>query len=1415
MRKLCHRSFTILIGVLLSIAGLASVDYFPELEDPLFEPWRWQYFPELEGKGVHCIVEDDQGNVWFGVNHGIIEYSGYTFTLHNAENGLGKKPIEQIHATSRGRIFAASTEGLYVLENDIWKLLFSFQNRTVLTEVIVETANGGIALCTNLGLLSVSSDLHLSFITSSTIEPFGDDPSTDNDDVEWITLPDEIWEDSQFSGVSDLLRLDDDRWWMSVMVDRDSRILEFDPANISEGVISEYRVIDSPGPLPFGESMRMLKLDDGTIWLTNTSTNIGIYQFDGTWNYEELGDIFGGDEFTTDIMQSSDGAVWIGGLGKLHTWKDGKWSLYTSPEFRIPANRIIISKSKYNNLWIGGEKSKVYRLDYSPKRWLTYKNLNYQAESSRNVQWFLDVSGKVVKRIGDHWTAFGPEDGMIDAPVRVFVSREGQVWVAGSHDGVAATAVLDGTTWMRHLHPELSWGIDYRAVFEARDGSLWFGGSVDFVKEKGQYGGVLQLTNPRQENLQWIHHKYNENGLIQSNAYGIGQSKDGRIWIGGGNLFYYDGVSWNRPEIDELQQYVNIVHSTGDLLFIGSRFYGIYIYDGEEFIHYDTDNGLTSNTIISLFSGKDNKIWAATDSDISCFDGQTWVNNIFPEEMNMQFEGGEVIQSSDGVVWINKSPREWKRRSFSHQKDTEGMYQGFQSYRYVPDRNPPETRIQVYSDRIPYHGNHLVSWTGEDLFGGTQDSRLFFSYRLNGGPWSSFSTDKHQTFLNLDNGNYTLEVRARDLDFNVDRSPAKIEFEVLPPVWKQGWFILLVVTFVITIVVFEYRMITKKQKLEKLNASLNTINTELKHKNEQVLQQQDQIMEQKRLLETNYKNLEEQTDEIQTQRDQLETMVKQIEDLSQSKLNFFTNISHELRTPLTLISGPIEQLQHEDLSLSETEKKRLREIIDRNASRLLKLINQLLEIRRIENSTLELKLMKGNLGQFLDEIMSLFENLSRVKQIQFSFDNQTRNALVAFDPDKVEKILVNLISNAFNHTPEGGKIAVLLKEDFSGGERSFVIVVEDNGSGICSSKIEHIFDRYYTDSMESWSSGIGLAYIKDLVELHSGIIDVESNEDVGTRFIFRFPDNLDFAQKTEKLLVHRDNLNMTNWEVNHLMAIHSTQRAERLETTQAASNKKSVLVVEDNEDMVDFLEGILQSEYVVHVAYNGEDGLRIAENQSIDLIVSDIMMPGMDGLTLCDRLKKGVTTSHIPVILLTARNLDEDVVEGYHQGADDYISKPFNSQLLKVRISNLLTQRERLWSKFTRDFTLEPRKIKLESPDEELLNRIVEIMEENMSDSGFNVNKMCEMVHLSHMHFIRKVKQLTGKKPIDLLKSYRLKRAKDLLKQNKTNISEIAYMVGYDLPNSFSRAFKKEYGYSPSEYIASLQQVAPSIAEDN
>ncbi len=1407
------------LGILLILIALdihAQVPYQPVKGSFPLEPWRWIDFPKIEGKGVRYLHEYQSDKVWFATNNGVLYYDGYHYRCHTEAHGLIGKPVHLVFVTAGGVAIAATDHGVFRhVGEDQWKAVLTWSSPgEVEYSSITELSGQRLMLSTNLGVICLGLGEAPWVYTTTTLR---NKVERLVPDAQIVPFPSEAMALGEVGSVSDVLEARDGHIWFAVsLVEEDQGyLIRFDPkATRQTNQMEDAEIFSSRHGLVCGGNQKLLQAGDERIWVINDSYRVGINLYDGTrWSTMSLGEKFGGDEYATSICQTGDGSIWIGGLGKLYSYDGEDWLLYQSPEHKVPGNKVMLFPAKDGSLWVMGFKSRVTYVDHSNTRWVVYQGLNYQAESPEGF-WFLDSYGKAVLQQGDKWMAYDQSLGMIDAPVRMIMTSRGQVWAAGSHQGVAATAFFQDGRWHRQTHPRLSWGIDYRAVFEDRDGALWFGGSVDIAKDKGHIGGVLQLLDPKAPTLTWVHHENAQNGLSQSNAYGIGQSKDGRIWLGGGKLFVYDGIKWERAEQENLQEFVNEVFSRDGLLLVGSRYYGIYVHDGQTWRQFDTDSGLISNTIISLYADSDSSIWAVTESDISRFDGHKWVNHVLPAAMNMDVEGGELIRSNDGSCWINKSPREWKRRAMSYNQLPPQRGNRFITYRYLPDKHPPKTHFLDFPTEIAPEGNAMIAWSGQDYLGMTPNEALEFSYRLDDGPWSRFSRDRRHVFTNLSGGVHRVEVRARDLDFNVDPTPAVLTLRVQVPVWRQPWFIGLISLFVLTLAIFEYRIVVKNSKLEKLNQDQRLANEELQQKgqrileqNQHILLQQKKIIDQKERLEAAHEHLACSHDRIEQQRDALKEMVSQVEELSRAKLNFFTNISHELRTPLSLLIGPTEQLIRRGDKMAGEQRHDLLQLVHRNANRLMVLINQLLEIRRIEQDSLAFTPEKGHFTQSVRGILDLFRNLAEVRQVSLSLENRLPHPWLAFDKDKVEKILANLLSNAFKHTPARGHIHLVLEvvpansSEFShrNGSSPFLRMrMEDDGEGIAAQDLERVFDRYYTSQGDSHlSTGIGLSYVQDLVRIQGGHIDIESEEGTGTTITVDLP-YLPCAEVETYVSseMEEDRTSVASIHVASLspVPIPATPR-------QAEDTRQRILIVEDNDDMRNFLHAIFSPTYLVQEAPHGLEGLRMAMEQSPDLIICDVMMPEMDGIEFCREIKSNLLTSHIPVILLTARKQTPQKIEGYHTGADDYMTKPFEPEVLEARVHNLLIQREKLRKSYQQQFMLQPQEVTLDSPDDRMLAKLVKLMEEHIDDPSFNVNKMCEAVELSHMQFIRKIKHLTGKKPVDLLKSFRLTRAQDLLRQNKLTISEVAYLVGYDLPNSFSRAFKKEFGISPSEFL--------------
>ena len=514
-------------------------------------------------------------------------------------------------------------------------------------------------------------------------------------------------------------------------------------------------------------------------------------------------------------------------------------------------------------------------------------------------------------------------------------------------------------------------------------------------------------------------------------------------------------------------------------------------------------------------------------------------------------------------------------------------------------------------------------------------------------------------------------------------------------------------------------------------------------------------------------------------------------ELEEMKYRFFTNISHEFRTLLTLIITPIGSMLRRSTDM-ET-RSQLKEV-SKNAGDLLQLVNQLLDFRKMEMNGERLNLASGNLDEFIQYTTMKFSPLSEQKSISLKFEDKTGGLFMYFDRDKLGKILTNLLSNAFKFTKAGGVVKVELSKCFIDSRRYARIIVEDTGCGISKEEQAHVFERFYRAEQQQAAtqvgSGIGLNMVYEYVKLHQGKVSLESEEGKGSRFIVDIPTDLKHALQQEAA---QDNQFVSSPATDAVDGATEVQGAKKIE--------KTVMVVEDNEDFRHFLHRELSHIYnKVLVAKDGMEGALKAEEENPDLIVSDVMMPRMNGTDMCRRIKENIETSHIPVILLTAWSTDEGRTEGYKAGADAYIAKPFDMEVLLARISNLLEKQEKRKQDFSHSISLDPKTVTDSSPDEAFLNEVIGHIEKNIDNSEYTIDSLAGDVVMSRMSFYRKMKSLTGQTPADFIRTVRLKTAAKLLKEGNCNVSEACYRTGFASPQNFSKHFKEIFGVLPSQY---------------
>lgn len=628
-----------------------------------------------------------------------------------------------------------------------------------------------------------------------------------------------------------------------------------------------------------------------------------------------------------------------------------------------------------------------------------------------------------------------------------------------------------------------------------------------------------------------------------------------------------------------------------------------------------------------------------------------------------------------------------------------------------------------------------------------------YAYKMEGFEKDWNYTDangRFVTYTNLDPGEYTFKVKGSNNDGVWNEAGASLRIIITPPWWSTWWAYTLYWFSVILLLISIRTYDLKRQRLKH--------QLELEHEHSEKLEEVDHM-----------------------------------------KSRFFANISHEFRTPLTLILGPSESIITE--TLDEKTKKKAGSI-KRNANRLLNLINQLLDLSKLEAGRLKLETSYSNIVTFVKGIAMSFESLAERKDIVLKIKNTSDEIELYFDKEKMEKVFTNLLANAFKFTPGGSKITISVSET---DNNSVEIKIKDAGIGIPQEELPKLFDRFYqvdsSHTRERGGTGLGLALAKELVELHLGSIKVESEEKKWTEVTVTLPLGKEHLLP-EEILVADEPLEEIKILVEEEEGRESTSmQVDKPLPEDIIKYKTIILVVEDNTDVREYIKDSLKNEYYIEEAANGEQGLRKAEKIIPDLIISDIMMPKMDGNELTRKLKNDERTSHIPVILLTAKSEQESKLEGLETGADAYLTKPFDTKELQIRIKNLINLRRKLQQKFSHGkiVTIKGEEKKVSGLDEKFMKKVLEVIENHISEETFSIEDFGSEVGMSRMQIHRKLKALTGKSASHYIRSVKLFKAKEMIGKHEATISEIAYSLGFSSPAYFTRCFKEEYGHPPSE----------------
>jgi len=1095
---------------------------------------------------------------------------------------------------------------------------------------------------------------------------------------------------------------------------------------------------------------------DGLIWYADNSQETPFSAFD-----PQRGEWIAPDDSLLPMRLFSlalgrDGTIWAGGeQAILNKPLKEEATLYSSDQLQLPRVPLTMMEADNRRLWVIGRIGYVYSVDIGFSEWMTYQNLHFQCETAEGNQWFREKHrGRAVMynpRSGK-WRQYDLTDDLIDTINVIKSSSHGLIWAAGSHGGGAAFAVFNGKRWERFLHPEFAEWIEPRAVMEGTDGTMWFGAGGAQWTGRSQAGGALQYEVDKQGRVHLI--KRYTPRVFPYFVTAFAEAPDHAIWLGSTVVHRFDDSSKRAIPQLELQLGINTVDMTFDqnkTLWVAKEHAGVYRRIGDHWEQFTVKDGLAGVTLSCLLALRDGSLMAASGAGISRFDGKTWTTDACPEWWTMSSRWSGMFEAADDSIWYNFSDKEAQAPQL-----TINQAEPFYTIRHQAETTPPDTHITDYLDRVAQPGNTHIQWAAHDPWSSTPRNQLQYAWRLDEDEWSAFSPEMSQTFLKLSSGQHSLEVRSRDRAFNIDPTPDRIKFVVTPPIWQQMWFILLISGLVGLIILLIRILILNREK---------------------------HLMQQQRDREAHLK------------------------EIDRMKTGFFTNISHELRTPLTVISGRLETMMKEE---TDDRRRNTLSIILRNARRLSTLVTQLLDFRKIEEGKLVVNRTHGDLVPFLQDWVASLQVLAEKSDITCTL-TRVEECRGQFDFDKLQKIFTNLISNSIKYTQTGGQVLIKFHvEETSPDSRQIQLIVEDTGVGIKAEPLDHIFDRFYrvSETSPAQGSGVGLNLTKELIDLLGGTIRVESPihpdaDRPGTRFTVYLP----MGHTNEP---QEDAANPPSFCSAQVQSTqHSTESGDPLPSSPRCDvnpDRPLLLVVEDDEDIRDFIIEGLEAACRVETAENGKTGLQKAKELIPDLIVTDVMMPEMDGTLMCRKLKTSIETSHIPVIMLTAKASVQHQLEGLKTGADDYITKPFLMEMLQIRITNLLESRRLLREKFSQEYSALTPAVPENSLEKEFIEKVMAVGEEHYTDSEFKADQFAAALNMSLRSLQRKLKAVTDRTPKEFINQFRMTRAAERLTGSSDTVAEIAFQVGMDEPTNFSRLFKSHFEMTPSQYRVKHQK---------
>lgn len=1334
---------------------------------------------ELSSSLINHLYQDRNGLIWMATSGGLNRYDGAKFTIYKHDdkdpNSLLNNLVRIVFEDSKGHLFIGFFNGLQRYDDatdtfrEVPLLLSNGQPYASHVLTMLERKNGDILLGTSgQGLLALT-------IKDQEIEATQIKNLIPSDLINYLYEDQEqnLWVSTQDKG---LFRLS-----------KNNELKNFSTANaIASNAISSI-IEDQKGTLYVGSYNKgFFALDK------KTDTFVSI-PFPDKKNLA-----------INTLQLAKDGSIYIGTEGKgmlIYNPSTNKISEGISNVTSIDLSKSkvhTILEDKSGNLWAGIYQKGVLLLPNNPN------NFNYLGHKSiRN-----DIIGS-------------------SSITALYKDHQGTLWVGTDGDGIYGLSP-DGkqTVHFENSSNPNSVPSTVLSIYEDSNHGLWLGSYLN---------GLAKLNRTTGE-CRYVKTLLDQNASPVERVFSITEDMDKNLWIGsmGSGLFKfnlhseeitrYDAASSTdyRPETNILNNaWIDcLLLSSKGKLFIGTydglgcldlqtnsfvssfgknRLLGghvifslyedargtiwigtskglMYMESNSDQIHaFTVDDGLASNGISAIRGDKNNNLWISTDYGISKLD--------LPKRSFFNFYAGDGLQGNEFSK--NTSFTDSEGRIFfggingiTHFNPAQISIQGKELDLHITDfyihdqavkKGMKSGNQEIINKSVreadTFHLSHKdnsfsIEFSAMEFM---NPERISYMYSLNKDHWITLPTGtNHISFSTLAPGNYTFKVRAKDYNTYSDTREIAI---IISPAWyfstwaKAGYFIFL--------------------------AALTSLIGQL--------------------LRNRYRNRKKIQAHIQA---------KQI---NEAKLQFFINIAHEIRTPMSLIISPLKKLMMRD---QNSEHQKAYGTMQRNSERILLLINQLMDIRKVDKGQIFLKFQEIEIVDYIRDLCAIFDEPSQSKQIELQFHHETDALNVWVDPKNFDKIILNILSNALKFTPEKGKVNISLctgkdKDAQNELQHYFEIIIADTGIGIHENELEHIFECFFQTETSQRSfnggTGIGLHLSRSITLLHHGTIKAENNRDgQGCRFIIRLPLGNSHLRKEE--IENKAPLIQASKPVAQALAIPTT------ETTEKKSKSKSkyrVLVVDDDEEIRKYVCQELASEYQMMECSNGKEALLLALKESPDLIISDIMMPEMDGITLCRKIKRNVNINHIPIILLTAKSAEEDNLEGITIGADAYIVKPFNTEILNQTVKNIIRTREMLRTNYNGHQQQEDKvqQVQMKSYDEKFLEKVMDIISKNIENPSFNVEMLAREVGISRVHLHRKLKELTNQTTLVLIRNTRLQQAGNLLSGKNFNISEVAYAVGFSNLASFSNAFKEFYGVPPTTFMESHVKPTEKLPE--